>query len=122
MFIVAVNMALSGWPLFVVEVFPGHWQLNACSRPKRVNSRPCERNQTKLESTCYLSFVWCAIGFSWARQEKRECFGSGSVAIAGQQSTGWFRAGWCISNQKRGNAVPKPREDDGSATQVVRKG
>src|SRR6266481_2385544 len=51
MFIVAVDMALSGWPLFVVEVFPGHWQLNACSTPKRVNSRPCERNQTKLEST-----------------------------------------------------------------------
>src|SRR5467141_4432289 len=93
MFIVAVDMALSGWPLFVVEVFPGHWQLNACSTPKRVNSRPCERNQTKLESTCCLSFVWCVIGFSWARQEKRECFGSGSVAIAGQQSTEWSRTG-----------------------------
>src|SRR6266576_3345355 len=74
MFIVAVDMALSGWPLFVVEVFPGHWQLNACSTPKRVNSRPCERNQTKLESTCCLLFIWCAIGFSWARQEKREVF------------------------------------------------
>ena len=64
----------------------------ACSVPKPVNSRPCERNQTKLKSLCCLSFIRRAIGFSWARQEMRECFGSGSVGFAGLQSTGWFGA------------------------------
>jgi hypothetical protein len=75
-------------PLFVAAVFSGYWQLNAMldakTRKLKLNSRACERNQAKLESSCYLSFIWGAIGFFWALQEKRELFGSGSAVIAGK--------------------------------------
>src|SRR6267378_7604690 len=120
MFIVAVDMDCQDASL-CCGVFPGHWQLNACSTPKRVNSRPCERNQTKLESTCCLSFVWCAIGFSWARPEsvsvsEAEAWRSPvSRAQDGSERVVHFRL-------EVSNAAPKPREDDGSETQVVRKG
>jgi hypothetical protein len=86
-------MQLSGSPLFVVEVFSGHRQLNAMVDAKTRKIKTLRKESDKARINLLPFFIWRAIGFCWARREKRECFGSGSgsVAIAGQQSTGWFR-------------------------------
>ena len=67
--------------------------LNAILDAKTRKLKTLRKESDKVRINLRSSFIWCAIGFSWARQVKRECFGSGSVAFAAQLSAGWFRAG-----------------------------
>ena len=77
---------------FVAEVFSGHRQLNVPFEAKSRRLKSLRKEPDKAKITLLSFFHPARDRFSWARQEMSECFGSGSVAFAGLQNTGWFGA------------------------------
>ena len=110
-----------------MEVFPGHRQLNSMVDAKTRKLKTLRKESDKVRINLPSFFIRRAIGFCWARREKREYFGSGSgsVAIAGQQSTGWFRAGDAIRIRIEATPRRNPERTMGSnasCTQEAKEG
>jgi len=81
-FSLTVNMEFSGRPLFAVEVFSGYWQLNAMLGAKTRKLKALRKESDKAKIILRLTFDLVRDRVFLGTSGKRDCFRSGSVAIA----------------------------------------